>query len=618
MATVNIRNLSFSVSPFCDLGRRVLVRQLILLLAFGLAGCAPEDLIGNSSGKAQPGFQSVHAVSQPSRANIESNLSGEFIVSGRPIEVRVPVDWLQDPYGDRSWRFWFHSLTFLEPLLANYVATGEPESFIKAAEITLDWVVSNNLGTEGISEFAWYDMAVAARAAILGYLASEAERSGLLSASESSTLMEASEIHGDWLAEEENYKHGHNHGLYEDAGLFILSRQLPSHPSARKWADISARRFVETVKETVQWDEAIHLEHSPSYHFSVSNLLGRLNSQLGMGGEDVADLVERMRIQAPWLVDSDGGYPQLGDTNLVTPTSSREGTESPAVGLNFLPKSGAAIYKTATSYLMFASWYHSSAHKHSDELNFVWSESGRRILVDAGRYGYYYKEPGRIYAESAPAHNTLTIGEPFSRRDGRAYGSAMLDSAQHGDWIALLAHNPMVAPSSHRRLLLYRPGLALLVLDLLSNVPSGNAITRYFHFAPDFEVEIGPEGSVVAKDEEGKVWLVQAGNPMGLRLIRGQKEPIVQGYTFPANRTWVPNTAVEISGANPESGALLTGFVLGNGPNPPSLVLSRIDGEKYRIDIEGIFSIFALEIELDDRVIRSLRSVESRPSASLN
>jgi len=75
---------------------------------------------------------------------------------------------------------------------------------------------------------------------------------------------------------------------------------------------------------------------------------------------------------------------------------------------------------------MLAAGFHSATHKQADDLTFVWHESGRPFIVDAGRYGYYYDEPGRRYCESTRAHNTVEIdGRSTSMRPSDAFGSAL-------------------------------------------------------------------------------------------------------------------------------------------------------------------------------------------------
>lgn len=495
-------------------------------------------------------FLSVNAI-HPKSSEIEQSLEGKFIVDHRPVTLKPPVDWKQDPYKDRSWRFWLHSLVFLEPLLQHYSSSGDVKSFKQAVALCLDWINANKHGTKGISKFAWYDMAVGSRAAYLGYIIREGSRNKLLSPEQRSTLVQSAITHGRWLADDKHYKAGHNHGLYEDAGLLILAQQCPELPGAKSWAEIASRRFLATTKKTVQWDEAMHLEHSPAYHFVITNLLSRFSSELHVGGDDLADLVQRMKQRGPWLVMPDGLYPQVGDTDLVAPPKWVLKETTPKTNFAFLPKSGAAIYKSDKSYLLFTCWYHSSGHKHSDELSFVWEEAGRRILIDTGRYGYYYKEPGRIFAESARAHNTLLVGEDFSWRGNEAYGSGLLDSEEQGDWYAILGYNPLFKkPLQHHRTLLYKPGYALIVVDEVEGAKPDDSITRLFHFAPKFQITTQEDNRFLAQDDKGKVWLLDSGQSTDAKIIRGQKDPVIQGYTFPGNRKWQENSVLKLTSSN--------------------------------------------------------------------
>ncbi len=541
-----------------------------------LNGCAEKQKEEQVGCKNIP-FISVHAL-HPTSTEIHDSLMGKFIVGKKKVNLKPPVNWNQDPYNDRSWRFWLHSLVFLEPLLQYYSSTGDKNAFEHAVALSLDWIDKNKIGTRGISEFAWYDMAVGARAAYLGFILKAGVCHGLLNPKQNSVLTEAALNHGRWLADSRNYKSGHNHGLYEDAGLLILARQCPDLPNAHSWAKIASRRFQATVKKTVQWQEGIHLEHSPAYHFVVTNLINRFCSSLRVGGKKLSKLAKKMKLEARWFVMPDGLYPQVGDTDLVAPPRRVFKEQSSASDFSFFPKTGAAIYKSDQSYLMYTAWYHSAAHKHSDELSFVWEESRRRIIIDSGKYGYYYNEPGRKFAESARAHNTLVIGNDFTWRGKKPYGSGLLDAKKQAGWFAVLGHNPLLKkPLQHHRTLLYKPGFALLILDEVNGAARDTLVTRRLHFAPGFSIK-NRNGNLVARDPVGLVWLLGSGKITKSNIIRGRKESPIQGFTFPANRVWQKNSVLEMVTTGDQE-FIVYALVLDRGEsNPPTFVTRSING----------------------------------------
>jgi len=528
-------------------------------------------------------------------------LAGTFIIRDQTVTLLVPIDWHQDPFGNRSWRMYLHALDALKPLLYHYRETGEVEALLRAREIAMDWIEQNVLGAEGLSEFAWYDLCVAYRVVRLSYLHRALEHEQLTTAAQRERLECAITQHGRWLHDNAHYKYSHNHGLFSDIALFIAARQVELHPEAAAWRDRAVSRFTANLISTVSTTDGLHLEHSPGYHTLITEAVRLLNIELGLHDEVLTGLLDKMTAVASWLVMPDGRYPQFGDTNLGPAPDWAVDPEEAYRGFAVFGDAGAAIYRDETSYFMAVAWYHSRVHKHSDELSFVWAEGGRRLVVDSGRFGYFYEEPGRIYAESSPAHSTLTLAPAFDWSDHSPYGSGLLDAASHGGWHAVLAENPLLsdspatvenplAPLRHRRVFAYRPGRWLVVIDQL-DADSCPTSTRWFHFAPALEVvEMDGEG-VRLDDGLGAVWLQTAGEPLLLRGVRGQLEPKVQGFTFPADRAWVENTTVELVDALCGTPMVV---VLSVGDVRPVLSVSRAPDEvELLLDDEWVSLRFA-------------------------
>ena len=386
------------------------------------------------------------------------------------------------------------------------------------------------------------------RSARLAYLYRALEYEQLLSPEQRERLGCSVSRHARWIHDNANYKYANNHGLYQDAALFVVATQLNRHTEADAWRARATERFVENVNTTVSTLDGLHLEHSPVYHILITELLEELIYGIGLKAVGLPELHQKMREVAPWLIMPDGRYPQLGDTNLRPAPSWAAEKQAEHQGFAVFPHAGAAVYRDAASYFMSVAWYHSRAHKHSDELSFVWAEAGRRVIVDSGRYGYFYDEPGRIYAESSRAHNTLTLDPPFAWSDHVPYGSGIVDTASDGEWYAVLAKNPLLA-RDHRRVFAYRPGRWLVIVDQLATYPALGqcpASTRRFHLAPSMQVVATTDDAVHAADDVGSVWLQTAPAPAALWTVTGQQEPEIQGYTFPSDRSWVESTAVEL------------------------------------------------------------------------
>ena len=521
-------------------------------------------------------YVSVHGTSTNADA-VAAAKRGQFSVGKKETGLTVPVDWCMDPHGDRSWRFFLHSWTFLEPVVHAAVG-GDPEAVRLCNDFALDWIEQNQRGASGISEFAWYDMAVGARAPTLGCLA-RLSRSSSGDARTAQVLLQSAREHGDWLADDQNYKAAHNHGLFQDGGLALLAMQLPSEPRARAWFAHAQRRFVDNVAATVSRVDAVHLEHSSAYHFTVTSLVDRIRRGARFRDAGLLDLVARMRANAPWFVHPDGKFLQLGDTDL-TQAPAWVAEQPRPEGLWFARDAGVAAVAAEGERLVAHAWYHGSGHKHSDELSFVWFARGARLLVDAGRYGYYYDEPGRRYAESARAHNVLTrASRDFSFRGQAPYGSGLTGAGSGHGWHVVIGENPLLRSQEveHRRLWLYRPGEVLFVVDLLKDrAVTASPFIRRFHFGPAISV---------AEDADGSWRLSAGGNILArmhdlsgagvsVRAVRGQRSPELMGVTFPGNRSWQEIWTTELVSA-PGITQLVTAFTLGAGAVAPVVRLTE-------------------------------------------
>ena len=200
------------------------------------------------------------------------------------VELTPPIDWHMDPTGNRAWRFWLHTFQFADLPLRCYQELGLTGCLRRVVDIVLDWVVSNPLDGENTADHAWYDMSVGIRSALFAYVWQAAHREGMLDAGQRKLLLESLEQHRQWLSDRLNYKFHSNHALYEDAGLFTLCARCPELEESGRWRDFAQERFLDTLRRHVDWEEGVHLEHSPGYQFHIRELLVRLREVSGIGG----------------------------------------------------------------------------------------------------------------------------------------------------------------------------------------------------------------------------------------------------------------------------------------------------------------------------------------------
>lgn len=466
---------------------------------------------------------------------------GRFEVHGQTTILKPPVDWLQDPYESRSWRYQLHSLMWLKPLFRAYVEAGDRTALAVALDIVADWISAHSAAAPNVSEFAWYDMAVSHRATAIAYALRAGLLEGMIDAERATLLLLACNRHGSELADDDKYSADHNHGLAQDEALHLLARQVPVLPAAPAWADLSASRLRRTMKATVNEREGGHLEHSTEYQFAITSLVRRLSETMP-DLRELPQLLERLRRHSAWHVMPNGRNAQLGDSDDQPAEDWAIGEAARQSGMAVFPETGNAFVRDGDSYLAVSAAHHSSTHKHSDETGFLLVEGGQVLLGDAGRWGYYEEEPDRLYARSAFAHNVLTVDQrDFGWRESEPYGSGLLAAGEGDGWYAILATNPLLAQQGveHLRLLLYRPGKTLVVIDDV-RAEEPHDYSRRFHFGPAIEARLDDQGHVIAGGKRVAATLTDLGTGTEIALDRGRDEPTRLGWAYPSDRKRVP------------------------------------------------------------------------------
>jgi|GEM_PF-893326 len=545
---------------------------------------------------------------------------GAAIGSHPAFSIKPPVPWDANPYRDRSWRYGLNSLSWLMPVLEAYQLTGEQRYLDFALAVVLDWHRQNV--REGLANpFAWYDMAVGLRGPVIAFLVDAAARRvaggaepglasrapvsrwGTAPASEAVSdedlwlLLETALRHGQELRDPAKYAGDYNHGLYQMLGLLALSQNLPelrNFPEYREYAEATAERVLLSSFSR----DGVHLEHSPGYQLV---LLRTLEVALNQGLVDTPKLRERHRLAQEalaWLTHPTGHIAGFGDTVLLVPSSrylsldcpsrcaallwvlTRGEQGAPPEAVSWVAREGGyAVFRSAwtppaewesASYLVLHAGRHSRVHKHADDLTFEWTELGQPLIVDSGRFRYWYDDPRRQYVVSTRAHNTVEIDErdyAIPRNTAPVPSSAIRRWSESGAVRVLEAEITHFDAVQHRRTLLFSPAEWLLVLDELSS-PNEHQYTQWFHFHPDLELEQRGDGFVTTIGDTGRVLHVRrlaTHETQAPIMVKGQEEPRLQGWTaLTEGSEFVPNWALGFRDAGSEA-TFVTLFTLERG-----------------------------------------------------
>lgn len=536
--------------------------------------------------------------------------------SGRyaPIGYRDGWPWLDSIEKNSARNFHLHAWDMVSDLLLAHRAAGNRRYYDESLSVALDWIRRFPLSKcEGQPEYAWYDMAVGLRAHRLAYILDAGKRLYALGREEADTLFASLEQHRLYLEDDANIIFGNNHGFYQVLGQLAMARRFaaeyPDMEKAKLQGELRLRRMIDAQFTS----EGIHREHSPDYHRMVYvSLRGALAEKL-ICDESLISLIERIEEALAWFVTPDGMLARFGDSDersvlykakdverlWMTPAmryASSRGYmgEPPAESSRAFKDSGYFVAKdrwhssdkdfSQRGYLAQIAAFHSRAHKHADDLSFVWYEQGCRILVDAGRYGYFgkaeagsdlwsdgywYSDPARVYIESTRAHNTVEIdGRNHPRKGVKPYGSAINRSGETGQGIIFCESEVRHRSVRFIRTLIWLPGRWLLVFDWLQDgLFSRHDFSQWFHFSPEIDVSCMNHRVEATVPGLGRKLVVLPLLDKGGVLLRAQTGPNgepLQGYYSPSESQLEPNYALGYEKKDSRRAVFATLFALGD------------------------------------------------------
>lgn len=346
------------------------------------------------------------------------------------------LTWKENPYHDPSWCFYFHSLDTVGYLMNAY-EKNPSQDYLKKAKWYIDsWIKANPSPQNQASAFAWSDHSTANRVTNIIYFWQYYKKSKIYDKAYEENLMNLLEVHGDFLANNQNYTKGMNHGIYQDRSLIELALLFPNMKNSQLWYETAMSRLLSHVYHDVT-RSGIHKEHSPAYHLLVLNLFKGIDTfliQFNKKEPELKNIVVKMEDYLAYLAKPDGDLPIMGDsepknihsldsTNISSPAlnyvlSKGIKGKQPAND-SFYPDGGVAIFRNGWNikdplYILFTAAFHSNIHKHADDLSFLFTYGKTNFFVDSGKYNYIETNPYRQYFKSTMAHNTITV-------DGKSY-----------------------------------------------------------------------------------------------------------------------------------------------------------------------------------------------------
>jgi hypothetical protein len=538
-----------------------------------------------------------------SEAHVNRLISQGWKKEGEVFDYGKPVPWDER---NRSFSFRLHAWDPISLFLHAHSKGTHSGSFRIALRYVTDWLdrfEANDVKSldeavtsaiaDGETTKAWYDMAAGLRIYRLAYLLDVTAR---LEEAESqvlfSRLFRSLIFHQEALSRDSIFRSHNNHGLYQALGQVAASRRFRYLPGFEAYHKLASERL-EAMAGRMFFPSGLQAEHSPGYHYMVlGSFLGARASGL-IESQHLSQTIENAEHAVSWMVEPDGSLPTIGDTDRkpgfgnpevvarrisdkqaifalsggsagdIFPLGVKTYQDAGFVFARFLAPESAGDIRTATHFSQIAA-FHSRSHKHADHLSFTWSERGKRILIDPGKFaylgktslrdplseqGYYYSDPRRIYVERTRAHNCVEIDHQDYRRKGvKPFGSALLYAGQQGDLGVTLCELRHPGQIRHFRAVIIAPGLFLLAIDWLKD---GNGVPHDFHqwfqLAPEWGARFDGDVLKATHLEEPDFHicatsLISGPSPDEIRI--GQMEPEMSGWSSDKQHSLVPSPSV--------------------------------------------------------------------------
>jgi len=481
-----------------------------------------------------------------------------------PYQYENEIDWA---VGGKSntWYLYFQSLKVVGYLANAAEVSGNVSYLEKGAEIIESWYDFNH-DNRTPPPYAWSDHATAERVRNVTHFlrAYKSLPEACLPDSFFQKVHMMLEQHGNWLLDEKNYK-PYNHGMMASIALTQIAFTFPELDADALWKKTGVSRIRERIEDDLS-AENVHLEHSTSYHLVFLDLVLQIEEYLDTKGvllfQPGDNTIEEMEEYVAYMVKPDCHLPMIGDTSdsIVTQhydhpwviyslSGGEEGVRPPSNSMVY-PDAGVAILRdewkagdnfTRTSYLMFQSGFHSTAHKHADDLGFVLYSHSEDIFVGPGVYAYDYSSKYRQYVTSAQAHNTLTV-------DGKTYvisrdnvGKADITAYRLEEAFDFVqgSHTMYGGVTSKRGIVFIRPSTILVIDEAVAGTE--HSIQQIWNLSPAaHDLEFDGDGASFLVGENGVTVEIRQLRPVtGVDHYYGQEEP-VRGFISPHGWELVP------------------------------------------------------------------------------
>jgi hypothetical protein len=358
---------------------------------------------------------------------------------------------------------------------------------------------------------------------------------------------------GNWLTTEAN-------GLYHVGALF------PEFKDAKLWRETALGRLYRELDVQVYPDGA-QIELAPAYHgVALRSFLGPVKLVSRTGFEVPGDYLAKMEKMFAYFLYSmqpDRTMPPLNDSRagsvmsylekgaelfpkradfLWAATDGREG-ELPDHTSHLFPYAGQFILRSGWNrhalWLCMDGGPFGFGHQHEDKLTVILTAFGCPLLVEGGTYAYDASD-WRRYVRSSRAHNVVLVDGLEQNRRQESKETFVVKTPPPHVWESNASFDHAAAvydegwgPQAQRlvrqtRHVFYlKPDLFIIADELEPRDGKPHTYEALFHLDAE---DVVAEGLRVATQNAGPNLTVLAFGADSVQIVKGQKEPVVQGW----------------------------------------------------------------------------------------
>lgn len=531
--------------------------------------------------------------------------AGRFTIPGvAPVRVAsgTDVDWGLDPYDNRTWELWLHSLEWLGGPIKEFERTGDRAALDTAAGIARDWLADND-DPGRFGEHRREAIAEGTKFRLATLVCLRRHRTGRW-------LDDAIAEHARWLADPEHYSGPWNHGTDESMILMTAGCGI----GRDDLADLGHRRLRAAILDPPGGAapaidaEGAHNEQSAYYAVYNRNRWRLAFNVMRRCGRTVpAELVRRHRLMDEFIAfqttpagdlvqigesqtarATDLGFPGDGPIRYVA-TQGREGTPPTrrarvyqagyVMGRSGWGRDGRAFTEEMSYTARFGPARY--AHGQGDHMALTFHALGRDVLVPSGHIGYSDQE-WQAWLRSPGAHNTVVVRDTPFRPDVETPLTA--HRFRPGADTFRFTDTAFTGTTRSRSVLAASDPDALVVLDEVRS-PGPRAVEQLWHLPAAYTAAPDGTGAVAGTGKVRVHFLripLPGTAPAAARVLRGSLNP-VQGWVAPGNRKKVPAPVVSLQ-ARGTRVRILTLIAPVRGTERPEVRTRPLPGGGVRVD----------------------------------